>query len=132
MALTHPIGDMITRIRNGQAAGKEAVSMPFSALRANILSVLKDEGFINGFKKVDAGKNKSDIEVELKYVDGLGAIQEISAVSKPGRRAYFNSGKLPRVMNGLGVAIVSTPSGVMTDAKARTMNVGGEVLCRVI
>jgi small subunit ribosomal protein S8 len=132
MALTHPVGDMITRIRNGQNAGKETVSMPYSTLRADILAVLEDEGFISGWKKTDAGKNKYDLEVRLKYVDGAGAIREIAVVSKPGRRAYAGASKMPRVMNGLGVAIVSTPNGVMTDAKARAMNVGGEVLCRII
>ena len=130
--LTHPIGDMVARIKNGQKAGKETVSMPYSSLRENILSVLVDEGFISGFKKVGAGANKFNLEVALKYVDGTGAIQEIAVVSKPGRRAYFNVGKMPYVMNGLGVAIVSTPAGVMTDAAARVKNVGGEVLCRVI
>ena len=123
---------MIARIRNGQNAGKEIISMPHSVLRANILSVLKDEGFIVDFKKVDAGAGKSNLEVHLKYVDGNGAIQEIAVVSKPGLRAYFNVGNMPRIMNGLGVAVVSTPKGVMTDTQARAMNVGGEVLCRVI
>ncbi|MDR3208664.1 MAG: 30S ribosomal protein S8 [Rickettsiales bacterium] len=132
MALTHPIGDMITRIRNGQDAGKETVSTPYSSLRANVLSVLKDEGFIADFRKVGAGENKSDLEVQLKYVDGAPAIQEIAVVSKPSRRAYFGIKKMPRVMSGLGIAIVSTPNGVMTDARARAQNVGGEVLCRVV
>ncbi|MDR1826267.1 MAG: 30S ribosomal protein S8 [Rickettsiales bacterium] len=132
MALTHPVGDMITRIRNGQKAGKETVSMPYSALKEAVLSVLVDEGFLTGFKKVAAGANKFDLEATLKYTGGSGAIQEISVVSKPGRRAYFSVDKMPRVMNGLGVAIVSTPMGVMTDAAARVKNVGGEVLCRVI
>lgn len=132
MALTHPIGDMITRIRNGQKAGKETISMPYSSLKENVLAVLKDEGFIADFKKTDAGANKFDLEATLKYVDGEGAIQEIAVVSKPGRRAYFDTTKMPRVMNGLGVAIVSTPAGVMTDSAARVKNVGGEVLCRVI
>lgn len=132
MSLTHPIGDMITRIRNGQNAGKEIIRMPYSALKENVLAVLKGEGFILDFKKIEAGANKSDLEVALKYIDGAGAIQEIAVVSKPGRRAYFEVKKMPRVMNGLGIAIVSTPSGVMTDAKARVQNVGGEVLCRVI
>ena len=106
--------------------------MPYSALKENVLSVLKDEGFILDYKKVGAGANKFDLEVALKYIDGLGAIQEIAVASKPGRRAYFGADKMPRIMNGLGVAIVSTPNGVMTDTSARTMNVGGEVLCRVI
>ena len=132
MSLTHPIGDMVARIRNGQNAGKEIISMPHSALRANILSVLKEEGFIADFKKVDTGAGKSSLEVQLKYVDGNGAIQEIAVVSKPGLRAYFNVERMPRIMNGLGIAVVSTPKGVMTDTQARAMNVGGEVLCRVI
>ena len=132
MSLTHPVGDMVTRIRNAQSAGKETVSMPFSVLKSNILSVLKNEGFISDFQKVEAGKGKFDLIANLKYVDGDGAIQEISVVSKPGRRAYFESKKMPHVVNGLGIAIVSTPRGVMTDADARTQNVGGEVLCKVI
>jgi small subunit ribosomal protein S8 len=132
MSLTHPIGDMVTRIRNAQSAGKETVNMPFSSLKESVLNVLKNEGFINGFKKIEVGTNKFDLTVDLKYVDGNGAIQEISIVSKPGRRAYSEVKKMPRVMNGLGIAIVSTPHGVMTDADARTRNVGGEVLCRVI
>jgi small subunit ribosomal protein S8 len=123
---------MITRIRNGQNAGKETIVLPYSTLKENVLAVLKDEGFIADFKKIDAGKNKLDLSVDLKYSGGAGAIQEIAVVSKPGRRAYFNVQKMPRVMNGLGIAIVSTPAGVMTDARARTKNVGGEVLCRVI
>lgn len=130
--LTHPIGDMITRIRNGQSAGKERIVMPFSSLKSSILNVLKEEGFITDFAKLDSGKGRADLEVILKYIDGDGAIQEISVVSKPGRRAYFDVKKMPRVMNGLGIAIVSTPMGVMTDASARVKNVGGEVLCRVI
>ncbi|MDR1027685.1 MAG: 30S ribosomal protein S8 [Rickettsiales bacterium] len=130
--LTHPIGDLVTRIRNGQMAGKESITAPFSTLRQAVLGVLKDEGFITDFSKVEAGTNKSDLTIQLKYVDGEGAIQEISVVSKPGRRAYSGVAKMPRVMNGLGVAIMTTPLGVMTDAEARVKNVGGEVLCRVI
>ena len=130
--ITHPIGDMVTRIRNGQKAGKEIVSMPFSTLRMNVLAVLKDEGYIVDFAKVEAGNNKCNIDVTLKYVDSEPAIQEIKVVSKPGLRAYAKVAKMPRVMNGLGVAVMTTPLGVMSDAKARTMNVGGEVLCRVI
>jgi len=123
---------MIARIRNGQKAGKETITSPFSTLRANVLTVLKDEGFITDFEKIEIGKNKFDIKIELKYIDGDPAIQEIAIVSKPGRRAYANLEGMPRIMNGLGIAIMSTPSGVMTDARARTMNTGGEVLCRVI
>ena len=132
MSLTHPIGDMIARIKNGQKAGREIILVPYSSLCENVLAVLVDEGFISGFKKVGAGTNKFDLEVALKYVDGNGAIQEIAVVSKPGRRAYFGADKMPHVMNGLGIAIVSTPAEVMTDATARVKNVGGEVLCRVI
>ena len=132
MSLSHPIGDMVTRIRNGQNAGKETVTVPNSKLRAAVLAVLKDEGFIEDFKKQEIDEHRSNLVVTLKYVGGNGAIQEISVVSKPGRRVYSGSAKMPRVLNGLGVAIVSTPQGVMTDHKARLMNVGGEVLCKVI
>ncbi|MCL2757991.1 MAG: 30S ribosomal protein S8 [Alphaproteobacteria bacterium] len=132
MALTHPIGDMLTRIRNGQKAGKENVRMPASKLRESVLSVLKDEGYIADFRREEIGKNRFDIIVDLKYVGGAGAIQEISVVSKPGRRMYSGAVKMPRVLNGLGISIVSTPMGVMTDHKARTANVGGEVLCKVV
>ena len=132
MSLSHPIGDMITRIRNGQNAGKEFVTVPNSKLRSAVLAVLKDEGFITGFRKEEIDSKRSNLVVELKYVNGNGAIQDIKVVSKPGRRVYSGSAKMPRVLNGLGVAIVSTPNGVMTDHKARLMNVGGEVLCKVI
>ncbi|MBR1380618.1 MAG: 30S ribosomal protein S8 [Alphaproteobacteria bacterium] len=132
MSLSHPIGDMVTRIRNGQNAGKETVIVPNSKLRAAVLTVLKDEGFISDFKQVKIDEHRSNLEIELKYIGGNGAIQEISVVSKPGRRVYSGCAKMPKVLNGLGVAIVSTPNGVMTDHKARLMNVGGEVLCKVI
>jgi small subunit ribosomal protein S8 len=132
MSLSHPIGDMVARIRNGQNAGKETVTVPNSKLRAAVLTVLKDEGFIEDFKKQEIDEHRSNLVVTLKYVGGNGAIQEISVVSKPGRRVYSGSAKMPRVLNGLGIAIVSTPQGVMTDHKARLMNVGGEVLCKVI
>lgn len=132
MSLSHPIGDMLTRIRNGQNAGKETVIMPNSKLRQAVLAVLKDEGFIADYKVEAIDEKRSNLSVELKYVGGNGAIQEISVVSKPGRRVYSGSVKMPKVLNGLGIAIVSTPNGVMTDHKARLMNVGGEVLCRVI
>jgi small subunit ribosomal protein S8 len=123
---------MLTRIRNGQKAGKDFVKMPASKLRSAVLSVLKDEGYIADFREEKDGANKADIVVGLKYVGGEGAIQEISVVSKPGRRVYSGSVKMPKVMNGLGIAIESTPHGVMTDHEARLMNVGGEVLCRVV
>ena len=132
MSLSHPIGDMVARIRNGQNAVKETVTVPNSKLRAAVLAVLKDEGFIEDFKKQEIDEHRSNLVITLKYVGGNGAIQEISVVSKPGRRVYSGSAKMPRVLNGLGVAIVSTPHGVMTDHKARLMNVGGEVLCKVI
>ncbi|MBO4683191.1 MAG: 30S ribosomal protein S8 [Alphaproteobacteria bacterium] len=132
MSLSHPIGDMVARIRNGQNAGKESITVPNSKLRAAVLSVLKEEGFIEDFQKQEIDEHRSNLVVTLKYVGGNGAIQEISVVSKPGRRVYSGSAKMPRVLNGLGIAIVSTPNGVMTDHKARLMNVGGEVLCKVI
>ncbi|MDR0741644.1 MAG: 30S ribosomal protein S8, partial [Rickettsiales bacterium] len=131
MSLSHPIGDMLTRIRNGQNAGKETVAMPNSKLRAAVLGVLKEEGFITDFRIEAIDEKRSNLVVELKYVGGTGAIQEISVVSKPGRRVYSGSVKMPKVLNGLGIAIVSTPNGVMTDHKARLMNIGGEVLCRI-
>ena len=132
MSLSHPIGDMVTRIRNGQNAGKETIVVPNSKLRQAVLSVLKEEGFIADFRIEAIDEHRSNLVVELKYVAGNGAIQEISVVSKPGRRVYSGSAKMPKVLNGLGIAIVSTPNGVMTDHKARLMNVGGEVLCKVI
>ncbi len=132
MSLTHPIGDMLTRIRNGQNAGKDSVRVPHSKLRKAVLTVLKDEGFITNFHDEQIDDKRKNIVVELKYVGGNGAIQEISVVSKPGRRVYSGSVKMPKVLNGLGIAIVSTPQGVMTDHKARLMNIGGEVLCRVV
>ncbi|MBO5704458.1 MAG: 30S ribosomal protein S8 [Alphaproteobacteria bacterium] len=132
MSLSHPIGDMVTRIRNGQNAGKETIVVPNSKLRQAVLSVLKEEGFIADFRIDAIDEHRSNLIVVLKYVGGNGAIQEISVVSKPGRRVYSGSAKMPKVLNGLGIAIVSTPNGVMTDHKARLMNVGGEVLCKVI
>ena len=132
MSLSHPIGDMVARIRNGQNAGKETITVPNSKLRAAVLTVLKEEGFIEDFQKQEIDEHRSNLVVTLKYVGGNGAIQDISVVSKPGRRVYSGSAKMPRVLNGLGIAIVSTPNGVMTDHKARLMNVGGEVLCKVI
>jgi small subunit ribosomal protein S8 len=132
MSLSHPIGDMVARIRNGQNAGKETVTVPNSKLRAAVLAVLKEEGFIEDFTKQEIDEHRSNLVITLKYVGGNGAIQDISVVSKPGRRVYSGSAKMPRVSNGLGVAVVSTPQGVMTDHKARLMNIGGEVLCKVI
>ncbi|MFO1130592.1 MAG: 30S ribosomal protein S8 [Hyphomicrobiales bacterium] len=131
MSVNDPIGDMLTRIRNAQERGKSKVSTPHSKLRENVLNVLQGEGFIRGFAVVQLGNNKAEIEVELKYFDGAPVIRELHRVSKPGRRVYVSVGSLPTVYNGLGISILSTPKGVMSDADARTQNVGGEVLCTV-
>jgi small subunit ribosomal protein S8 len=131
MSVNDPIGDMLTRIRNAQERGKSKVSTPHSKLRENVLSVLQGEGFIRGFAVVQQGNNKAEIEVELKYFDGAPVIRELQRVSKPGRRVYASVATLPTVFNGLGISILSTPKGVMSDADARAQNVGGEVLCTV-
>ena len=131
MSLSHPIGDMVTRIRNGQNAGKETIVVPNSKLRQAVLSVLKEEGFITDFRIDAIDEHRSNLVVELKYVGGNGAIQEISVVSKPGRRVYSKVKDLPRFYNGLGIYVLSTPSGVMSDHEARQANLGGEVLCKV-
>jgi small subunit ribosomal protein S8 len=131
MNVNDPIGDMITRIRNAQQRSKSKVSTPGSRLRASVLEVLKTEGYIRGYTEVDHGDGRSELEIELKYFDGTPVIRAIERVSKPGRRVYASVKALPRVNNGLGVAIVSTPKGVMADHTARDANVGGEVLCTV-
>ncbi len=131
MAMTDPIGDMITRIRNAQQRAKSKVSTPASKLRERVLEVLKTEGYIRGYATVAHGDGRSEIEIELKYFDGAPVIREIARVSKPGRRVYASASALPRINNGLGVAIVSTPKGVMADHAARDANVGGEILCTV-
>lgn len=131
MSVNDPIGDMLTRIRNAQERGKSKVSTPHSKLRENVLNVLQGEGFIRGFAVVQLGNNKAEIEVELKYFDGAPVIRELNRVSKPGRRVYVSVGSLPTVYNGLGISILSTPKGVMSDSDARAQNVGGEVLCTV-
>ena len=131
MTMTDPLGDMITRIRNAQLRKKTKVSTPASKLRGNLLDVLKSEGYIRGYAKVDFDGGKSEFEIELKYFDGQPVIREISRVSKPGRRVYTSVTNIPRVANGLGVTILSTPKGVMADHAAREANVGGEVLCKV-
>ena len=131
MGMSDPLGDMLTRIRNGQGARMSRIVAPASKLRANVLEVLKAEGFIRGYSQ---GKNASghpEFEIELKYFDGEPVIREISRVSKPGRRIYSSSKDLNTVHNGLGISILSTPQGVMTDHQARKVNVGGEVLCEV-
>ena len=130
MPLTDPLGDMLTRIRNGQQARKDSVVSPASKLRARVLDVLQREGYIRGYQEDDAGAQKS-IRIELKYFEGQPAIQHVSRVSKPGRRVYSGAQELPRVRGGLGITIVSTPKGVLSDAEARAQNVGGEVLAEV-
>lgn len=130
MALTDPLGDMLTRIRNGQRAKKDSVTTPASKLRANVLEVLKREGYIRGYSQEDVAGH-AGLRVELKYFEGQPAIKHVARVSKPGRRVYSGSTELPRVRNGLGIVIVSTPKGVLSDAEARDQNVGGEVLAEV-
>jgi len=130
MALTDPLGDLLTRIRNGQRARKDSVVSPGSKLRARVLDVLQREGYIRGYsEELVAGHN--GLRIELKYFEGRPAIQHVARVSKPGRRVYSGSKELPRVRNGLGITIVSTPRGVLSDAEARDQNVGGEVLAEV-
>ncbi|GAA4766256.1 30S ribosomal protein S8 [Stakelama sediminis] len=130
MALTDPLGDMLTRIRNGQRARKDSVLTPASKLRTRVLDVLQREGFIRGYSEEQMGP-AAGIRIELKYFEGQPAIKKIARVSKPGRRVYSGSKDLPRVRNGLGITIVSTPRGVLSDAEARDQNVGGEVLAEV-
>ena len=132
MSMTDPIGDMLTRIRNGQRIHAAAVVSPASKFRANVLEVLRREGFISGFAKEDDSDGKPQLRIELKYHDGEPVIRTIARVSKPGRRVYSGIADLADVCNGLGIAILSTPRGVMSDAEARAANVGGEVLCNVI
>ncbi|TAK92298.1 MAG: 30S ribosomal protein S8 [Burkholderiaceae bacterium] len=130
MSMSDPIADMLTRIRNAQRVEKASVSMPSSKLKVAIAAVLKDEGYIDNFNVVEAS-GKAELQLGLKYYAGRPVIERIERVSKPGLRIYKGRGNLPQVMNGLGVAIVSTPKGVMTDRKARATGVGGEVLCYV-
>ena len=131
MSLSDPLGDMLTRIRNGQQSGRSTVVCPSSKLRTNVLEVLKREGFIRGFSWAEIRNGLSELTIELKYYDGEPVIREIKRISTPGRRVYSKIGDLPRVYNGLGISILSTPRGVLSDAEARDQNVGGEVLCRV-
>lgn len=131
MVMTDPVGDLLTRIRNGQRAGLDKVSSPASNLRANVLEVLKKEGYIRGYSEHTDDRGLREIEIELKYQDGQPVIKEIARVSKPGRRVYKRVRDLPQYYGGLGMAILSTPRGVMSDNDARALNVGGEVLCRV-
>ena len=130
MAMTDPLGDMLTRIRNGQRAKKDSVVSPASSLRTRVLDVLQREGYIRGYSEEALGAHK-DIRIELKYFEGAPAIQHVARVSKPGRRVYSGSQELPIIRNGLGITIVSTPKGVLSDAEARAQNVGGEILAEV-
>ena len=131
MTMSDPLGDLLTRIRNAQRAKSSNVRSPASKARANVLDVLQREGYIRGFTKIDVRPGVSELNIELKYLDGEPVIKEIDRVSKPGRRIYSKIADLPKVYNGLGIAILSTPRGVMSDGEARAANVGGEVLCRV-
>ena len=129
--MNDPIGDMLTRIRNSQLRGKSTVSTPASKLRAWVLDVLLDEGYIRGYEKATDTAGHPTLEISLKYFEGTPVIREVKRVSKPGRRVYLGVKDIPTVRQGLGVSIVSTPKGVMSDANARANNVGGEVLCTV-
>ena len=132
MSMTDPLGDMLTRIRNGQRAGKRVIAAPASKLRARVLDVLQREGIIRGYSEAAIGPGVRELKIELKYHEGEPAIREISRVSKPGRRVYSKLEDIPRVYNGLGIAILSTPRGVISDTEAREAHVGGEVLCKVL
>ena len=131
MSMTDPLGDMLTRIRNGQRANKATIKSPASSLRANVLDVLQREGYIRGYNRVDVRPGVAELSIELKYHEGQPVIREISRVSTPGRRVYSKIADLRRVANGLGISILSTPRGVMSDVEARAQNVGGEVVATV-
>lgn len=131
MSYSDPIGDMITRIRNAQTAAHTVVSVPVSHLREKVLAVLEREGYIAGFKRVESSKGMPTFAVDLKYYNGKPVIVKISRVSKPGRRIYSQISRLPKYYNGLGVSILSTSMGVLSDHEARKLNVGGEVICQV-
>ena len=131
MAMNDPVGDMLTRIRNAQMRRRPKVSTPASTLRARVLDVLTEEGYIRGYARVELEGSEPEFEIELKYYNGQPAIREIERVSKPGRRVYSPVKDLKNVRNGLGVAILSTPKGVMSDSRAREENVGGEIICNV-
>ena len=130
MQMNDPLGDLLTRIRNAQRRGKSTVSSPASKLRVHVLEVLQREGYIRGFMEVEKD-GRRELDIELKYYDGSPVISEIRRISKPGRRVYSPVRELPLVRNGLGISVLSTPKGVMSDNEARTQNVGGEILCRV-
>ena len=131
MVMSDPLGDMLTRIRNAQMRHKSLVATPASKLRGWVLDVLKDEGYIRGYAEVEHMGSRPEFEIELKYYDGEPVISDIRRISTPGRRVYTSAKDLPQVRNGLGIAIVSTPKGVMSDTSARAENVGGEILCQV-
>ena len=131
MSLADPIGDMLTRIRNAQMRYLNTVTIPSSKFRARILEVLKQEGYISNYKLLSEAKNKSSLLVDLKYHNGSPVIREIKRVSKPGRRIYAKADSIPKIQNGLGIAIVSTSKGIMTDNDARNKNIGGEIICKV-
>jgi len=131
MSMTDPLGDMLTRIRNGQMANMAVIDCPSSTFRKRVLEVLVREGYIRGFSETQKGQTQPVLEIELKYHDGEGVIRKIDRVSKPGRRVYAGIKDFGRVFNGLGISILSTPRGVLSDNEARAQNVGGEVLCRI-
>ncbi len=131
MSLIDPIRDMLTRIRNAQLRTLYNVKIPSSTYRAKILEVLKQEGYISNYKLLSESNNKNSLEVDLKYHNGMPVIKEITRVSKPGRRIYAKASSIPKVQNGLGLAIVSTSKGIMSDNEARTQNIGGEIICKV-
>ena len=132
MSMSDPVGDMLTRIRNGLHRRKTSVSTPASKLRQRVLDVLEAEGYIRGYSRTDHADGKSEIEIELKYDERGPVIREISRVSTPGRRVYVGVRSIPTVANGLGISVLSTPKGVMADHTAREHNVGGEVLCQIL
>tara|TARA_B100000780_G_C21032027_1_gene413819 strand:- start:392 stop:790 length:399 start_codon:yes stop_codon:yes gene_type:complete len=131
MTLMDPIGDMFTRIRNGQMRLKSTIDVPASNFRLKILEVLKSEGYITNYVIEKKENNKKNLKVDLKYYEGLPVIKEIKRVSKPGRRIYSSATSIPKIQNGLGLAILSTPKGVMSDNDARKNNIGGEIICKV-
>ena len=131
MTFTDPIGDMFSRIRNGQMRSLLSVNIPSSNFRRNILEILKSEGFIKDYYIETSENNKINLKINLKYYEGAPVIKEIKRISKPGRRVYSRASSIPKVMNGLGLAILSTPKGVMTDTEARKNNIGGEIICRI-
>ena len=131
MTFTDPIGDMFSRIRNGQMRSLNSINIPSSNFRQSILKILKNEGYIKDFFIEKSDRNKIILKINLKYFDGDPVIKEIKRISKPGRRVYSRANSIPKVMNGLGLAIISTPKGVMSDTEARKQNIGGEIICRV-